>query len=55
MAAPAGLVKKVYQAVDSQLTIGEVLESVGIETTFWNVNPIRIKLATSAYPYLRSI
>jgi SAM-dependent methyltransferase len=55
MAGPAGLVKKVYQAVDSQLTMGEVLESVGIETTFWNVNPIRIKLATSAYPYLRSI
>jgi SAM-dependent methyltransferase len=55
MAAPAGPVKEVYKAVDSTLTMGEVLERVGIEPTFRNVNPIRLKLATSAYPYLRSL
>jgi len=55
MAAPAASVKEVYNAVDSTLTMGEVLERVRIEPTFRNVNPIRLKLTTSAYPYLRSI
>jgi len=55
MAAPAGPVKEVYNAVDSTLTMGEILERVGIEPTFRNVNPIRLKLTTSAYPYLRSV
>ena len=55
MASPAGTAKKVYDAVDPNLTMGEVFERVEIDPAFRNVNPILIRLATSAYPYLRSV
>ena len=55
MLAPAESVKEVYNAVDPKLTMREILERLGIDPTFQNVNPIRLRLTTSAFPYLRSL
>lgn len=55
LAAPDDSVRRVYDAVDGRLTMREVLERAGVAPAFQAVNEMRTKLATAAFPYLRSV
>lgn len=44
----------VFQACDGKSTIREILQRLGISLDFRQVNRLRLRLATTAYPYLRA-
>jgi SAM-dependent methyltransferase len=52
---PDSSVRKVFEAVDRESTMKEVLAQLGITPTFAAVNQIRIKLTTTALPYLKAV
>jgi SAM-dependent methyltransferase len=43
---------KVFNSLNPNLTIREIMERVGLETDFKTANALRVNLATSAFPYL---
>ncbi len=43
----------ILEAANGESTMREVFEEVGEEVTFQRVNHVRLKLATSVYPYLK--
>lgn len=43
---------RVYEMLDESAPLGETLSRLGVETTFQSLNPLRINLATSAFPFL---
>ncbi|MBC9914474.1 class I SAM-dependent methyltransferase [Chitinophaga varians] len=49
------LIDRILAAVNPSLTMREVLGQLGAKADFYEVNNIRIKLTTSAYPYLLAI
>lgn len=49
------LLKKVLENIDPNLPIKESLKKLDIDLTFQSINRIRTMLATSGFPYLRSI
>jgi 2-polyprenyl-3-methyl-5-hydroxy-6-metoxy-1,4-benzoquinol methylase len=55
IAAPNKEVERVYQAVDGQTSMRRIFERLEIETSFEIVNDVRLKLTTSAFPYLRAV
>ena len=55
IAAPNKEVERVYQAADGKTSMREIFERLEIETSFEVINDIRLKLTTSAFPYLRSV
>ena len=52
---PDSSVRKIFDAVDGQSTMNEILSRLGITPTFAAVNQIRIKLTTTAFPYLKAV
>jgi SAM-dependent methyltransferase len=52
---PDSSVRKIFEAVDGQSTMKEVLARLGITPTFAAVNQIRINLTTTAFPYLKAV
>ena len=55
IAAPNKEVERVYQATDGKTSMREIFEQLEIETSFEVVNDVRLKLTTSAFPYLRAM
>ena len=55
IAPPNKEVERVYRAVDGTTTMRQIFERLEIETSFEVVNDVRLKLTTSAFPYLRSV
>jgi hypothetical protein len=54
-APPDAAVRQIVDAVDAGSSMRQVFQRLGMETTFRRVNPARIKLTTSAFPYLRAV
>jgi SAM-dependent methyltransferase len=52
---PPPRLREIAAACHPEVPIGEVLARLGFNTSFPSVNPIRLRLATSAFPYLRSV
>jgi len=46
---------KVFKAVNSTISMGEIFQKLKIEPSFSNVNRVRINLTTSTFPYLKAI
>ena len=44
-----------FQAVDGETSMRRIFEQLEIETSFEIVNDVRLKLTTSAFPYLRAV
>jgi 2-polyprenyl-3-methyl-5-hydroxy-6-metoxy-1,4-benzoquinol methylase len=55
IAAPNKEVERVYLAADGKTRMREIFERLEIETSFEVVNDFRLKLTTSAFPYLRAV
>lgn len=55
MVLPDAAVKNIYNAVDPATPIRDVFQKLGLDTSFQNVNQVRMRLATSAFPYLRAV
>ena len=53
--APKGAARAIYDAVDGQRNMQELLTALGQPTTFDHVNRIRLELTTTAHPYLRAV
>ena len=52
IAAADDSVKMILDSVDGESSMRDIFERLGIKTTFQTVNQTRIKLTTSAFPYL---
>ena len=52
---PTGDALAIYDAVDGQKTMSEILNQLGQPTTFAHVNRMRLQLTTTAHPYLRAV
>jgi 2-polyprenyl-3-methyl-5-hydroxy-6-metoxy-1,4-benzoquinol methylase len=52
---PDSSVRKIFEVVDRESTMKELLARLGITPTFAAVNQIRIKLTTTAFPYLKAV
>ena len=55
MVSPNGPARKVFEVVDGQTVMKELLAQVGVNPTFSAVNELRTKLTTTAFPYLRAV
>jgi SAM-dependent methyltransferase len=44
--------QSVYKALDGNKPIGEIFDQIGLDISFQTVNDIRVRLATSAYPFI---
>jgi SAM-dependent methyltransferase len=49
------LSRKFLAEIDGKRSIAEIFESLGINTNFQSVNEMRLKLTTSAFPYLKAV
>lgn len=49
------LARRCFEGVDPSKTMREVFREQGVEASFYNVNRVRIHLATDAYPYLKAM
>jgi SAM-dependent methyltransferase len=45
---------RVLRSLDANKTVGEIMEILNIEKSFTNVNELRVRLTTSAFPYMRA-
>ncbi|HJP91750.1 MAG TPA: class I SAM-dependent methyltransferase [Pyrinomonadaceae bacterium] len=54
LAAPHASVKEIFESVDGQTPMRDIFAKLGIDMTFQKVNLVRIRLTTSAFPYLRA-
>jgi hypothetical protein len=54
-AAADASVRKLLESVDGRSPVRDILQRLGMETTFQRVNQIRLKLTTSVYPYLMAV
>ncbi|MBA3246894.1 MAG: TauD/TfdA family dioxygenase [Pyrinomonadaceae bacterium] len=52
LAAPDSSVKAILDSVDGQSPMRDIFQRLGLKTTFQTVNQVRLKLTTSAFPYL---
>jgi 2-polyprenyl-3-methyl-5-hydroxy-6-metoxy-1,4-benzoquinol methylase len=55
LAQPPRSLQQVVQLVDGQRTMGEIFSKVGMKVTFQNVNHARLRLSTTAFPYLKAV
>lgn len=55
LVAPRGDALSIYQAVDGQRSMEEILTSLEQPTTFDHVNKLRLQLTTTAHPHLRAV
>jgi SAM-dependent methyltransferase len=47
--------RRIFEAVNPEKTIGEVLEELQVEPSFHLLNQIRMQLTTALFPYLRAV
>jgi hypothetical protein len=52
---PKSTVRAIAGAADGHLAMGEIFKQLEIETSFRNVNQVRLLLTTSASPHLRAV
>lgn len=52
---PEAAVAEIYRLANGEDTMGRILKYVGSEANLQTVNQIRIKLATSTFPYLKAV
>ena len=55
LAAPHASVRDIYELCDGQTPMRDILARLGMDTSFQAMNLARIRLTTSAFPYLRAI
>lgn len=55
LAAPRGDALAIYQAVDGQKAMADIIALLGQPTTFEHVNNMRLLLTTTAHPHLRAV
>jgi 2-polyprenyl-3-methyl-5-hydroxy-6-metoxy-1,4-benzoquinol methylase len=55
LAAPNKEVERVFQEADGRKSMREIFRLLGLDTSFQTVNPVRLQLTTSAFPYLRAV
>jgi 2-polyprenyl-3-methyl-5-hydroxy-6-metoxy-1,4-benzoquinol methylase len=55
LAPPARPLQQVVQLVDGRRTMREIFSEVGMKVSFQNVNHARLRLSTTAFPYLRAV
>lgn len=55
VAAPVAAVRKIFDAVDGQLSMREIFARCGEAPDFHRANQVRMQLTTPAFPYLRSV
>ena len=55
LARPPKSLQQVIELADGRRTMGEIFSILGLKTTFQNVNHARLRLSTSAFPYLRAV
>ncbi|MDQ3174279.1 MAG: TauD/TfdA family dioxygenase [Acidobacteriota bacterium] len=55
LATPDSSVKAILDSIDSKTSMRDIFQRLGVKTTFQAVNQIRMRLATSAFPYLKAV
>jgi len=55
LARPPKSLQQIVELVDGRRTMGEIFSEIGMKTTFQNVNYVRLRLSTTAFPYLRAV
>jgi hypothetical protein len=55
LAAPHASVRDIYELCDGQTPVRDIIARLGMDTSFQAMNLARIRLTTSAFPYLRAI
>jgi 2-polyprenyl-3-methyl-5-hydroxy-6-metoxy-1,4-benzoquinol methylase len=55
LAPPPRSLQQVVQLVDGKRTMGEIFSEAGMKDSFQNVNHARLRLTTTAFPYLRAV
>lgn len=55
LGAPHASVRDIFESVDGRHPMRDIMKKVGFDTTFQSVNLARIRLTTSAFPYLKAI
>lgn len=53
LSAPHASVREIFELVDGKTPMRDIMDQLGIEQTFQRVNDARIRLTTSAFPYLK--
>ena len=54
LAAPHASVREIYEMADGQTPMRDIMAKVGFDMSFQSVNLARVRLTTSAFPYLKS-
>jgi len=47
--------KKIFDSVDAKTSMRDIFEQLGMKMSFQVINQIRLKLTTSAFPYLKAV
>ncbi len=55
LASPDASVKEIFESADGKTVMRDLFERHELDTTFSNVNAVRIKLTTPAFPFLKAI
>jgi SAM-dependent methyltransferase len=55
VAPPPKSLQQVVQLADGRRTMGDIFSEIGVKTSFQNVNNARLRLSTTAFPYLRAV
>lgn len=55
LAAPHASVKEIFEMADGQAPMRDLMAKVGFDMSFQSVNLARVRLTTSAFPYLTAI
>jgi SAM-dependent methyltransferase len=55
LAAPHASVREIFELVDGKTPMRDIIARLEIDMTFQTVNQARIRLATSAFPYLKAL
>jgi SAM-dependent methyltransferase len=51
----SGNAQKVYMALDEHKPMRDVFDQLQIDTSFYSVNDVRVRLSTSAFPFIQSV
>lgn len=55
LSAPSRPLQQLIELIDGRRSMGEIFSAVGMETSFRQVNHIRLQLCTTAFPYLKAV
>lgn len=55
LSAPARPLQQLIELIDGRRTMGEIFSATGMDTSFRQVNHVRLQLCTTAFPYLKAV